>query len=312
MSARCLVLGGKGFIGSHLVEALLLRGYKVRVLGRPGSLSLISPEFVGDVDWCDGDFANQYDVEKALEGCGYCFHLVSTTLPKTSNDDPVYDLDSNVKSTIRFLERACKSGLKKVIFVSSGGTVYGIPKYVPIDEGHPTDPICAYGISKLAVEKYLALYRTLHGLDYAVLRLSNPFGERQRITANQGAIAVFLGKALRGEVVEIWGDGTITRDYIYISDVIDAMLSAIDYKGHHHLFNIGSGKPASLLDVLSNIEQVLGFKVKTNFVKGRSFDVPVNVLKIDAARRELDWLPKISMRDGISRMVKWLEKSGDF
>jgi UDP-glucose 4-epimerase len=304
------VLGGKGFIGSHVVEALLLHGYKVRVLGKQGS-PLIDPKFIGEVDWCDGDFTNQYDVEKAVEGCDFCFHLVSTTLPKSSNDDPVYDLDSNVISTIRFLEAASKSGLKKVIFISSGGTVYGIPKYIPIDEEHPTNPICSYGISKLAVEKYLALYRTLRGLDYTILRLSNPFGERQRISAGQGAIAVFLGKALRGETIEIWGDGTVTRDYIYISDVIDAMLSAIDYKGDYRLFNIGSGRPATLLDVLSNIEGVLGLKVKKNFIKGRSFDVPVNVLKIDVACRELGWSPKISMQEGILKMVGWLEKSGD-
>src|SRR5262249_42060795 len=142
-----------------------------------------------------------------LEGCQTCFHLVSTTLPKSSNADPVFDVESNVLATIRLLTQAIQTGLKKVVFVSSGGTVYGVPKQIPILETHATDPMCSYGITKLSIEKYLHLFHVLHGLDYTVLRLSNPFGEGQRVHASQGAVAVFLGKVLRGETVEIWGDG---------------------------------------------------------------------------------------------------------
>ncbi|HEX5337076.1 MAG TPA: NAD-dependent epimerase/dehydratase family protein, partial [Gallionella sp.] len=196
MYKRCLVLGGKGFVGSHLTEALLRRGMSVRVFDRPGAENLISPELRDRVEFIEGNFANPESIATALDGCDICFHLISTTIPKTSNESPAYDLQSNALSSINLLEQARKSGLRKIVFMSSGGTVYGIPKYLPIDESHPTDPLCSYGIAKLTIEKYLELYRVHYGIDYAVLRVSNPYGERQRLMAAQGAVAVFLGKAL--------------------------------------------------------------------------------------------------------------------
>src|SRR4029434_4711286 len=185
---------------------------------------------------------NEEDVTQAVAGCEVVFHMISTTIPKSSNDNPAYDVESNLVGTLRMLEAARKAGVRKVVFASSGGTVYGIPKVVPINESHPTDPICSYGISKLAVEKYLHLYHALHGLDYCILRIGNPYGEGQRPTAAQGAVGVFLYKALHGGVIEIWGDGTVTRDYIYIGDVIQAFLKAMTYSGEHRLFNIGAGE----------------------------------------------------------------------
>ena len=129
------------------------------------------------------------------------------------------------------LEVAQKNNIRKVIFVSSGGTVYGIPQEVPIKESHPTEPICSYGIGKLAIEKYLNLFHLLHGMDYCVLRLANPFGERQRVAAEQGAVTVFLDKALRNEEIAIWGDGSVVRDYFYVGDAVSAMTKALAYKG---------------------------------------------------------------------------------
>ena len=157
----------------------------------------------------EGDFTSDSDVASAVIGCDVCFHLISTTLPKSSNLDPVFDIETNLMGTVRLLNQVVKSGVGKVIFLSSGGTVYGPPQEIPIVETHPTNPICSYGITKLAIEKYLELFYQLHGVDYTVLRLSNPFGERQRIESSQGAVAVFLGKALRGEKIEIWGGENI-------------------------------------------------------------------------------------------------------
>ena len=136
--------------------------------------------------------------------------------------------------------------IRKFIFVSSGGTVYGIPQEVPIKESHPTEPICSYGISKLAIEKYMNLFHLLHGMEYCVLRLANPFGERQRVAAAQGAVTVFLDKALRNEEIEIWGDGSVVRDYFYVSDAVSAMTKALAYEGSSGVFNIGSGVGQSL------------------------------------------------------------------
>ena len=204
------------------------------------------------------------------------------------------------------------SSARRVVFVSSGGTVYGVPKSVPIREDHATDPICSYGITKLAIEKYLHLYRELHGLESVVLRLANPYGERQRTHASQGAIAVFLGKALRGEPIEIWGDGSVVRDYIHISDVTRALLLAMDHAGSNRLFNIGSGLGASLNEVLEAIESATGVAPERHYLDGRPFDVPRSVLCIERAERELGWRPHIGLKEGIARTAAWLRETGEF
>lgn len=305
--SRCLVLGGAGFIGSHLVDGLLASGHQVTVFDRPGmapSHMLARPA----LRILEGDLSNEGDVTEAFAGIDVCFHLISTTLPKSSNADPVFDLESNLVATVRMLQQAVAAGLRKVVFLSSGGTVYGAPQYLPIDEDHVTNPICSYGIAKLAIEKYLELFRHLHGLDYAVIRLSNPYGERQRINASQGAVAVFLGKVLRGESVEIWGDGTVVRDYIHISDVVSALISSAGYQGQQRILNIGSGRGMSLNEVLDGMEQVTGLTAKRVYLPSRPFDVPVSVLSIGRAQSELNWHPEVGFVEGIGRMARWLEK----
>lgn len=310
---RCLVLGGRGFLGSHLVTALLDLGFRVRCLDRPhikpiGESHLSNSNF----ELYEGDFSSEIDVAEALKECDFCFHLVSTTLPKSSNADPVFDVESNVVSTVRLLNHSVANHLKKIIFVSSGGTVYGTPVEVPISETHPTNPACSYGITKLTIEKYLALFRDLHGLDYTVLRLANPFGEGQRTFSNQGAIAVFLGKALRGESIEIWGDGSVVRDYIHVSDVVNALLLSIAPSNGRHVFNIGSGYGRSLNEVLSTIEEVTRCRVVRRYSEAREFDVKVNILNISKAQYVLGWTPKLSFCDGIYRFARWLEENNEF
>lgn len=304
---RCLVLGGRGFIGSHLVDALLENGYRVRCFDRPhiaslGDSHLTNPDF----ELYEGDLASEADIAEALAGCDICYHLVSTTLPKSSNADPVFDVESNLLGTVRLLTHAVKSGLKKVIFVSSGGTVYGVPTQLPILETHLTDPVCSYGITKLAIEKYLGLFHHLHALDYTVLRIANPFGERQRTHASQGAIAVFMGKVLRGEPVEIWGDGSVVRDYIHIADVVEALLISIEKSNGEHVLNIGAGRGHSLNEVLDAIEKVTGRCANRQYLSGRPFDVPVSVLSIVRAKESLGWSPKVNFEQGLHRFAAWL------
>ncbi|MBL8644795.1 MAG: NAD-dependent epimerase/dehydratase family protein, partial [Rhodospirillaceae bacterium] len=299
-------LGGKGFIGSHLVDALVAKGHAVRVLDRPNLAPLSAPETAARVEWADGDFTSETDVRQALDGCQVCFHLVSTTLPKSSNADPVFDVETNVMGTLRLLSHAVKAGVKKVVFASSGGTVYGIPTTVPIPETHPTDPISSYGITKLAIEKYLYLFRDLHKLDFTTLRISNPYGERQRTRASQGAIAIFLGRVLRGETIDIWGDGTTVRDYIYIGDVTNALVKAAGYSGPEHTFNIGSGIGLSLNQVLDEIERATGLPSKRNYAPARGFDVPRSVLSIARAKALMEWEPQTGFAQGLTRTVAWL------
>jgi UDP-glucose 4-epimerase len=303
MKKRFLILGGAGFIGSHLCDALLLAGHSVRLFDRLG----IAPHraFGQDeaVEHFQGDFTSETEMQRAVQGCQVVFHLVSTTLPKTSNDDPVYDVESNVVGTLKLLEAARRAGVQKIVFVSSGGTVYGVPKSIPIAETHPTDPVSSYGIGKLMIEKYLYLYQTLHGLDYCVLRLANPFGERQRANSAQGAVAVFMHRAVNSMPIDIWGDGSVVRDYIYIADVTDALLKAAAYVGQERLFNIGSGQGKSLNEILSAIESLLSKPVARQYLAGRAFDVPVNVLDISHARDNLLWSPKISFEAGLAKTL---------
>lgn len=294
-------------MGSHLCEALLAEGHSVKIFDRPNLKRF--REFSADeqVEWVEGDFANQSDVNLAVPDCDVIYHLVSTTLPKSSNDNPVYDVETNIVGTLHLLEVARKSSVRKIIFISSGGTVYGIPNCTPINEEHPTNPICSYGISKLTIEKYLNLYYTLYGLDYCVLRLANPYGERQRVTATQGAVGVFLYKALRKELIEVWGDGSVIRDYIYVGDAISAMVAALSSNGNQGIFNIGSGHGQSLNNILEVIESVLGRPVSRIYVEGRALDVPVSVLDIEKAKNSLQWKPKVDFRDGLERTALWMK-----
>lgn len=308
-AGRCLVLGGRGFIGSHLIDALLEQGCSVRCFDRPHVMPLAPAHSDNPLfELVEGDLASAADVADAVDGCSICFHLVSTTLPKSSNADPVFDIESNVLGTLRLLSHGVQTGLKKVVFVSSGGTVYGVPNAVPIPESHATDPVCSYGISKLAIEKYLHLFHHLHGLDYTVLRLANPYGERQRTHASQGAVAVFLGKVMRGEPLEIWGDGSVVRDYIHIADVVSAMLSAARVSGSERVFNIGSGQGHSLNELLRIIEHVTGRQAQCRYLPARAFDVPVSVLDIGKANDHLQWAPAVSFEDGLARFARWLQQ----
>lgn len=307
---RCLVLGGRGFIGSHLVDALLTQGFKVRCFDRP-HVELLKDSHRSNVnlELMEGDFCSKQDLTKAVQDCDLCFHLISTTLPSSSNLHPVYDVQTNLIGTLQLLDEGVKSKLKKIIFISSGGTVYGNPLKIPISEQHPTNPTCSYGITKLAIEKYLSLYLQLHGLDYTILRLANPFGDRQRLDANQGAVAVFFGHLINGRTINIWGDGSVIRDYIYISDVIDAILTAAHYKGTEKVFNIGSGEGYSLNEVLAAIEDTTSLKTCRQYNAARDFDVPVSILDIHKAEKFLNWKPKINFRQGLSNFYTWIKLS---
>jgi len=310
MNTSYVVLGGKGFIGSHLIEELSKSKAKIRCFDRPDPVKVAEPYLFdhANVEVVEGDFLNEGDLRRALRGTDVCFHLVSTTLPASSNDDPIFDIETNIAGTVRLLQVCIEERVRKVIFISSGGTVYGIPQQIPISEDHPTNPICSYGITKLAIEKYLALFHHLYGLDYRVLRVSNAYGERQRIRSSQGVVAVFLAKALRDEQLEIWGDGSVVRDYIHVSDVIKALIKTTVYRGKHRIFNIGSNQGKNLNEVIAVIEKVIDRKVKKQYIKSRKFDVPVNILDTNRARTELKWVPETSFEEGIKRFAKWLDK----
>lgn len=304
---KCVLFGGGGFIGSAIVDRLLLDGHSIRIFERPRVAPYRTFEANEDVEWMSGDLMSTHDVTDALDGADVVFHLVSTTLPKSSNDDPIYDVQSNLVSTLQMLNAMVAQRVNRIIFISSGGTVYGSPVRIPIDESHPTDPLVSYGITKLAIEKYLLMYERIHGIKATILRVANPYGERQRIETAQGVLGVFLSKALRGQPIEIWGDGSITRDYLYVGDVADAFVKALNYGGDNNIFNISSGYGTSLNQLINFVEQALSIQINRQYYPCRPFDVSVSILNNGLARAELGWVPKVSLIDGIARTAVWLK-----
>jgi UDP-glucose 4-epimerase len=305
---RVVIFGGGGLIGSAIADRLLAEGHSIRIFERPR----VQPyrKFIGneEVEWIAGDISSMYDVNDAIQGVDAVLHLVSTTLPKSSNDDPIFDVQSNVVGSLHILDAMVTHRVPSIVFISSGGTVYGTPLYLPVDENHPTNPVVSYGITKLAIEKYLQVYERLHGIKAITLRVANPYGERQRLETAQGAVGVFLHHAIKGIPIEIWGDGGVTRDYIHVSDVAEAFSTALEYSGEQRLFNVSSGVGTSLNDLIGRIEDVLDQSIERRYLAGRSFDVPVNVLCNELARSELDWIPLVSMVEGIGRTAEWMRR----
>jgi UDP-glucose 4-epimerase len=304
----CVVLGGGGFIGSTIADRLLRAGHTVRIFERPRvpPYRPFSPD--EPVEWLTGDLLSEHDASDVVEGADVVLHLVSTTLPKGSNNDPVYDVQSNVVATLQLLQVIVARGVRKVVFISSGGTVYGTPQYLPIDERHPTDPLVSYGITKLAIEKYLQLFARIHGIQVVILRVANAYGERHRIETAQGAVGAFLHRALAGTPIEIWGDGSVTRDYVHVSDVAEAFARAIEYRGTKSVFNVSSGAGVSLNELVGAIERVLGRPIERRYLPGRPFDVPVNVLSNALAREILGWSPAVGLEEGIARTAEWIRR----
>lgn len=304
---KITVFGGGGFIGSTIVDRLLRDGHQICVFERPRVAPYRAFAKNEDVRWLTGDLTSVHDVTEAIDGADAVVHLVSTTLPKSSNDDPIYDVQSNLVSTLQLLNAMVAKGVGKIVFISSGGTVYGDPIYLPIDEQHPTNPKVSYGISKLAIEKYLLLYQHQHGIKATILRVANPYGERQRVETAQGAVTVFLDRALKGEAIEIWGDGTVMRDYLYVGDVAEAFARAVEYDGKESVFNISSGHGTSLNQIVTMIEEIAGHPVERIYRPGRPFDVPVSVLDNSLARIHLAWAPDVPLAVGMKRTAAWLQ-----
>jgi len=235
------------------------------------------------------------------------FHLVSSTLPSTSNDNPEYDAETNLISSLKLFKECISQKIKKVIFLSSGGTVYGIPDEIPVKETYSSNPICSYGIIKKTIEEYLFLFNHLYGLKYATFRLANPYGERQNPKSSQGVIPVFLQKAINNSEITIWGDGEIVRDYIYIKDAVNALSKSLSVDPKSNLFNLSTGKGYSLNEIIALIEKVTSKKLKVNYMEARKIDVPVSVLDNSLVKKTFEWSPETSIEDGIRITYNYLK-----
>jgi len=304
---NCLVLGGAGFIGRHLCTALGAEGHQVLAFDLPPKTKEKWPD-IENTQWIAGDFTNVDTLKGCLDSVQVVYHLIGTTLPASSNQNMLYDLETNVAATLRLLDGVvAQHKPPRLIFISSGGTIYGIPKAIPIREDHPTDPICAYGVGKLAIEKYLFVYHKLYGLDYCILRLSNVYGPYQPLNREQGVIPIFLHRAFHNVPLEIWGDGSVVRDYLYVEDLCEALVSVKEYSGEERIFNIGSGQGHSLNDLIEIIRQILGHELTRIHVPGRVYDVPENILDPGLAKREFAWQAKTDLPGGIARLLPWVK-----
>lgn len=299
--SSCVVLGGGGFLGVNLCRRLAASGARVRAFGRR---CLFQQDLAG-VEWRQGDFCDAAALEAAIASCDTVFHLVHTYMPQSADLNMAEDVRQNVMASLALLELSRKLKVKRVVFVSSGGIVYGPTAQFPTAETAATDPISAYGISKLTIEKYLHLYEHHHGLSFRVLRVANLFGPFQMPGKNQGVIAALISCALHDKEFEIWGDGTAVRDYVYVDDVVEALLLAAGDNSERRIFNIGSGEGRDLRQVISEIEANLGVKLAVRRTQGRLIDVPASVLAIDRARDVLGWRPRTPFDLGIKQTIAW-------
>lgn len=304
--ARALIVGGTGFIGGHLVPALLARGTLVRVMARGHSRL---PRFDPAVDVVVGDVGNQGPLVAALDGVTTVYHLASSTVPASSAADPAFDFATNVVAALPLVD-ACAARRIRLLFTSSGGTVYGTPETLPIPETHETWPISTHGVGKLALEKLLFAFGSNRGLDYRILRLSNVYGEGQNPRSGMGAVATFLENVLAGRAIELWGDGSQRRDFLYVGDAVDALVRMGELEAPHwRLVNLGSGRATAISELVELVFSVIGRRSEVRRLPARSFDVPVNVLDISRARQMLAFDPTTTLEEGIRRTWSGLTAS---
>lgn len=305
MKESCIIFGGGGFIGSHIAEDLLKNNIKVTVFDKLNASRRNVEHIADEIDFIEGDFNNEVDISKALKNKTYVVHLVSSTVPATSNMNTFYDVESNLISSLHLFEKCVSNHIKRVIFISSGGTVYGNPLKLPINEKHPTDPISSYGIIKLTIEKYLYLYNNLKGLDYKILRFANPYGERQNPLLTQGLIAHLLYKIKKGETIEVWGDGKVIRDYFYIKDGARSIYKAIKDNSKNNIYNISSNQGLSINQILNRFRNVLKLDFKVKYLPARKFDVKANILDNKLAEKYLKWVPVYTFNEGLKNTWRY-------
>jgi len=299
---KVLILGGCGFIGSYITDAFLTHGHQVRIFSH-------TPEHLREplpgVEYHIGDFSDCTAVDTALHDIDIVIHAISTSVPGTSNIDTVADIHGNLLATIQLLGLMRRRGIRRIVYLSSGGTVYGNPETYPVSEGAPLQPICSYGIVKVAVENYLDMYRHIYDLEPVILRLSNPYGPRQGHLGVQGVITSFLYHVLQKKALRVWGDGNNIRDYVHVEEVaqlcVKAALSSLS-----GVFNIGSGVGYSLAEIIAIIASVTGESPKVHYLEGRPFDVKSIVLDISKARDAFAWSPRINLHRGIRNYWQWM------
>lgn len=297
---KVLVTGGAGFVGSHVVDTLIENKHEVVVCDSlvSGSKGNIHPgaRFY-QVDIRSADLEDIFKQEKPE----IVYHLAAQSVVPPSIKDPMYDESVNVGGTLNVLEMMRKYEAKKIIY-SSSAAVYGNPVELPVKEDHPIQPLSPYGLSKWIAEHYLALYQRMYGIDYTAFRYANIYGPRQTPEGEGGVVSIFVDQIKKEETPTINGDGRHTRDYIYVGDVAQANLMAMD-RGSQAVVNLGTGKAVSILELLQLLEEVTGKPLKAKHGAERVGDIVHSALHPGRASRALHWEARTSLLDGLKKTI---------
>jgi len=303
---KILVTGGAGFIGSHVADAFIGQGHEVVILdnlstGRKENVNAHA-QFVKmniqDPEIMDLFEQEQFDVVD---------HHAAQMDVRLSVADPIYDANNNILGTINLLQASVKYGVKKFIFISSGGAIYGEHDYFPADEEHPTRPLSPYGITKLSCEKYLYFYFKTHRLNFVILRYSNVYGPRQNPHGEAGVVAIFASRLLTGEQPIINGNGIQTRDYVYVGDAVTANLKALEYNNNDY-FNIGTGIETTVNELFDSINHLTNAGIEEVYGPAQPGEQLRSVLDIQKAKKLLNWNPQVSLDEGLAKTVEYFKQ----
>jgi len=304
---KVLVTGGAGFIGSHVVDAYLAAGQDVIVVDNlsTGKIANLNPaaKFYR-LDIRDPELANVFEKERP----DFVNHHAAQAAVRRSVEDPLFDADVNILGSINLIENARRTGVKRFIYISSGGAIYGEPQVLPCDETHPIVPICPYGATKHTVEHYLHMYQVTFGLAYTVLRYANVYGPRQDPNGEAGVVAIFTGRMLNGQQAIINGDGENTRDFVYVGDIARANLLALTVVHSCGAYNIGCGVPTSINQIFSMLKRITGSPMPEVHGPAKLGETRQIYLNAEKARQELGWEPEVDLEEGLRQTVEYFRR----
>lgn len=299
---RVLITGGAGFIGSNLVDRLILGGYSVSIIDNlsTGNINNINKHAkLYNMDIRDCEVSKVFEVERPQ----YVFHHAAQIDVQKSLKDPVFDSSVNIIGTINILENCKKYGVNKIIYASSAA-VYGVPEYLPVDEKHIIRPISYYGISKHTPEHYIKVYSELYGIRHTIFRYANVYGIRQDPKGEGGVVSIFMDRLFKGIIPIIYGDGEQTRDFIYVDDIVEANIKSLS-RGDNEILNISTNSPASVNELYRLMKDMLGFKYDAEYGIERSGDIKHSCLDNKRAMELLNWRPHYSLSEGLKKTIDY-------
>lgn len=296
---KILITGGDGFIGSNLVPRLIAEGHSIVVISNIKNSNSNNSEIIHVI----GDFDDNNILNNYLPDVDLVIHLAYSTVPENSMKNPVFDIKSNVIPTLNLLKKMAEHNVKKVVFVSSGGAVYGENSQEGITEDSLLNPISSYGISKMMIENSIQLLARNFNMDFCILRIANAYGPGHTNKNNQGVINIWLHNVQNDLPIVIMGNGSVKRDYIHVSDIVEAFITVIS-QNISGVYNIGTSVGTSLKDIINLIETRLNKKANVNYIENRGYDVQCNILSFSKFNSISGWKPMVNIESGISLLIE--------